>query len=62
MRSKGNLNASNNKGKLMTAEEKAKNKEAIGNLANALMNTKSNYKTTGANFDGSASARQISTN
>lgn len=54
---------SSNKGKPMTAEEKAKNKEAIGNLTSALMNTKSNYKTTAANFDGSAaSARRVNTN
>ena len=39
MRQKGNLNSSsNNKTKPMTAEEKARNKEAIGNLSSALSN------------------------
>lgn len=56
MRSKGNLNASSNKGKPMTAEEKARNKEAIGNLVSGLNNIKSNNL---MNADGSSSARKF---
>lgn len=54
---------SNNKsGKMMTAEEKARNKEAIGNLASALNNIQSNYRSTNTNFDGTSSARKHHTN
>jgi hypothetical protein len=49
--------SSNKGGKTMTAEEKARNKEAIGNLASALNNIQSNYRST-ANNSGINSARR----
>ena len=58
------MNTSNNKGssKPMTADDKAKrDKEAKGNLSSMLTNIQSNYRSTQANFDGSSSARRVST-
>ena len=59
MRKTSTLNMSSNKaGKMMTAEEKARNKEAIGNMASALNSIKNNR---GANNEEINSARKMST-
>lgn len=43
----------------MTAEDKARNKEAIGNMASALNSIKNNR--SAANFEGVSSARKLNT-
>lgn len=56
------LNVSSSKAKqaAMTAEDKARNKEAIGNMASALNSIKNNR--SAANFEGVSSARKLNTN